>query len=265
MTRPVWSGAIQFALISIPVKLHKANRDADVHFKNVHAVCHSTINQKKWCPVCKVEVLAADLNKGFALSKDKIVEFSEAELESISIQENKQVIIERAVDSTEIPITAYDSFYYLQPEKYGEHVYSLLAQVLMLKKQVLIGRFIMRSKEHLAAIHYHEGGLLLTTLHWSDELHAIGPLLPIAQTIPEQEVQLATTLLEKFRAPLGLETFKDTYREKVVTMIEKRAKGEVITVPEIKIEAQPPKDIMAELKRSLEIPGGTQAPQIPKA
>jgi DNA end-binding protein Ku len=194
MTRPVWSGAIQFALITIAVKLHKANKDGDVHFKNVHAVCHSQLKQKKWCPVCNVEVLATDLNKAFALSKDKMIEFSEAELEAISIENNQQIIIERAVGSEEISPAALDTFYYLQPEKFSEHVYSLLAQVLMLKKQVLIGKFIMRSKEHLVAIKYHEGGLLLTTLHWSDEVHTIAPLLPAAQTIPEQEVQLATML-----------------------------------------------------------------------
>jgi len=258
MTRPVWSGALQFALITIAVKLHKANKDGDVHFKNVHAVCHSQLKQKKWCPVCDIEVQAADLNKAFALSKDKMIEFSEAELEAISIENNQQIVIERAVGTTEIPPAAFDTFYYLQPEKFSEHVYSLLAQVLKLKNKVLLGKFIMRSKEHLAAIQYHEGGLLLTTLHWSDEIHKIEPLLPATQALPEQEIQLATMLLDKFNAPLDLDTFKDTYRNKVITMIGKRARGEVIQVPEVKVIAEPPKDIMAELKRSLELPAATQ-------
>jgi len=258
MSRAVASAAIQLALINIPVKLHKANRDARVHFKTIHAVCHSAIKQKKWCPVCNKEIEAEELNKGFELSKEQMVEFSEKEIEAIAIQESKQITIEKVVEASEIPLTAYDGFYFLQPEKYGEHVYALIAQSLAVRKQVLIGRLVMRSREHLVAIQAYEGGLMLITIHWKDELHTIQPLLPATQTIPEQELQLAATLLDRYKKPLQLESFIDTYREKVTTMIEKRAKGEIITVPEIKVETAPQVDIMAELKRSLEIPAGAQ-------
>ncbi len=263
MTRAIWSGNLQFALINVPVKLHKANKDADVHFKNVHAVCHNPVNQKKWCGVCNKEVQATELNKGFALAKDKLIEFSETELEAVAIQESKQIKIERVVDASEILPTACDSFYYLQPDKYAEHAYSLLAKALSIKRQVLIGRFIMRSKEHLAAIQFYDGGLLLTTLHWNDELHSIKPLLEKIETIPDEELQLATMLIDKFRAPFGHETFKDTYRDKVTSLIERKMRGETITVVEIKSEPQPQKDLMAELRRSLEMPSSAlEAPVI---
>jgi DNA end-binding protein Ku len=258
MTRAVGSAAIQLALINIPIKLHKANRDAALHFNTVHAICHSPIKQKKWCPVCNKEVPAEELNKGFALSKEKMVEFSENEIDAIAVQESKLITVEKVVETSELPITALDTIYYLQPEKYGEHVYILIAQALATRKQALIGRLVMRSKEHLVAIQAYEGGLMLSTIHWHDELHSIQPLLPAAQAIPEQELQLAATLLDRYRKPLQLETFQDTYREKVTSMIEKRAKGEAITVPEIRIQAEPPKDIMAELQRSLAISTGAE-------
>jgi DNA end-binding protein Ku len=258
MTRAIWSGNLQFALINMPVKLHKANKDADVHFKNVHAVCHNPINLKKWCGVCNKEVLAAELNKGFALAKDKLIEFSEQELEAVAIQESKQIKVERVVETSEILPTAFDSFYYLQPDKYAEHAYSLLAKALSVKRQVLIGRFIMRSKEHLAAIQFYDGGLLLTTLHWNDEMHSIKPLLEKIEAIPDEELQLATMLIDKFRAPFGHEAFKDTYRDKVTALIERKMRGETITVVEVKVEPQPQKDLMAELRRSLEMPRSMQ-------
>ncbi|NJD75745.1 MAG: hypothetical protein FIB08_01430 [Candidatus Methanoperedens sp.] len=261
MTRAVLSANIRFGLINVAVKLHKANKDGDVHFKNVHAVCHSPINQKKWCNKCNKEVLATELDKGFVLAKDKIIEFSDIELEAIATAESKHVIIEKAIDIAEIPLTAFDSFYFLQPDKYAEHAYSLMAKVLAVKNQVLVGRIIMRSKEHLAAIQSFNGGLLLSTLHWHDELYSVAPLLEALETIPDEELILASMLLDRMHAPFNHELFKDTYRDKVLEVVEKKAKGELITITEIKTEIPKQTDMMAELRRSLEIPCAIQTGQ----
>jgi DNA end-binding protein Ku len=265
MTRAIWSGNLQFALINVPVKLHKANKDADVHFKNMHAVCHNPINLKKWCGICNKEVQADELNKGFALAKDKLIEFSGKELEAVAVQESKQIKIERVVEAAEILPIAYDSFYYLQPDKHAEHAYSLLAKALSVKNQVLVGRLIMRNKEHLCAVQHYDGGMMLITLHWYDELHSIKPLLEKIVQIPDEELQLAAMLLDRFRAPFGHETFKDTYRDKVTALIEKKMRGETITVTEVEVEPQPQKDLMAELRRSLEMPGSMQEAPVIKA
>lgn len=196
MSRAIYSGNLQLALLNVPVKLHKANKDADVHFKNVHAVCHSTLNLKKWCAVCNKEVLAAELNKGFELAKDQIIEFSENELEAVAVAESRQIKIERVIEASEMPIIATDSIYYLQPDKYAEHTYSLLAKALFIKPVVLIARLIMRSKEHLCAISGYEGGLMLRTLHWHDELNPIKPLLEKIEAVSDdlsQSVRHAMT------------------------------------------------------------------------
>jgi DNA end-binding protein Ku len=256
MTRAIWSGNLQLALLNVPVKLHKANKDADVHFKGVHAVCHSTLNQKKWCMKCNREVTATELNKGFELAKDNIIEFSEQELEAVAVTESRQIRIERVIEPAEMPIIATDSIYYLQPDKYAEHTYSLLAKALSIKPLILVGRLIMRSKEHLCAISGFEGGLMLRTLHWYDELNPIKPLLEKVEAVSEEELQLATMILDKYRAPFGHASFKDTYREKVIEMLHKKMKDETITVTEVKAVVQPTLDLMAELKRSLEMPGG---------
>ncbi len=252
MTRPTATGNIQLALLNVPVKLHKANSDGDVHFKNIHAVCHGPLSQKRWCGKCNREVTKEEINKGFESSKDKIVEFSEHELEAIAIQESKQIKIERVIDQAELSQAALDAVYYLQPDKYAEHAYSLLAKALAVKNHILIGRFIMRSKEHLVAIQAYDGGMLLATLHWHDEVHSIKPLLENIEPIPDEELQLATMLIDRLKAPFAHNTFKDTYREKVETMIQQRIAGITITVPEVKPEPQKV-DLMAALKGSLEI------------
>ena len=261
--RAIHSGNLQLALLNIPIKLYKANKDADVHFKNVHAVCHSTLKQKKWCPKCNREVLANELNKGFELSKDEIIEFSDIELENVAIAESRTIRIERVIELSEMPIIATDSIYYLAPDKYAEHVYSLLAKALQVKPVILIGRLIMRGKEHLCALSGYEGGIMLRTLHWHDELNPIQPLLEKIEAVSQEELQLVTMLLDKYHAPFGHDTYKDTFREKVITMLQKKMKGETITITqEVKV-IQPTLDLMADLRRSLEAPGGVLETQIP--
>jgi len=254
--RAIHSGNLQLALLNIPIKLYKANKDADVHFKQVHAVCHSTIKQKKWCEKCNIEVKATDLNKGFELSKNEIIEFSQQELESVAVAESRTIRIERVIEPSEMSIIATDSTYYLAPDKYAEHVYSLLAEALKVKPVILVGRMIMRSKEHLCAISGYEGGLMLKTLHWADELNPIKPLLEKMEAVNQEELQLVTMLLDKYHAPFGHETYHDTFREQVITMLQKKMKGEVITITEEVKIIQPTIDLMADLRRSLEAPGG---------
>jgi DNA end-binding protein Ku len=262
MSKAIVSTNIRFGMINIPVKLHKANKDGDVHFKNIHAICHSPLRQKKWCEKCNHEVLSTELNKGFVLSKDRIVEFSEIELEAIAVSESKHLIVEKVVNLSEIPVTAFDSFYFLQPDKYGEHAYSLMAKALMLKNQVLIGRIVMRSKEHLVAIQHFNGGLMLTTLHWQDELYNINPLLEKLEAVPDEELILAGMLLDRMHGQFVHDQFKDTYRNKVLEIVEKKATGQLITITEIKAEAPRQTDMMEELRRSLESNAFAPAPQI---
>jgi DNA end-binding protein Ku len=264
MTRAIWSGVLQLALLNVPVKLHKADKDADVHFKGIHAVCHSTLKQKKWCPKCDKEVTATELNKGFELAKDNIIELSEQELEAVAVAESRQIKIEKVIEPSEMPIIATDTIYYLQPDKYGEHTYSLLAKALSVTPKILISRLIMRSKEHLCAISGYEGGLMLRTLHWHDELNPIQPLLDKVEAVSEEELQLANMLLDKYRVPFGYDKFEDTYRAKVIDMLHKKMKGEVITITEVKAEPKPTIDLMAQLRLSLQQPGGVleQQPQL---
>jgi len=266
MSRAIWSGNLQLALLNVPIKLHKANSDADVHFKQVHAICHSTIKQKKWCEKCNTEVDKADLNKGFELSKNELIEFSQTELESVAVAESRQIRVERVIEPSEMPIIATDSIYYLQPDKYAEHTYSLLAKALQVKPVILVGRLIMRSKEHLCAISGFHGGLMLRTLHWHDELNPIQPLLEKIEAVSEEELGLVSMLLDKYRSPFAHETYKDTFREKVISMLHQKMKGEKITVIEIKAEAKPTIDLLADLRRSLEVPGGVlEQPLLVKA
>lgn len=254
-TRPVWAGTLAFALINIPVKLHKASRDAAVHFKNLHTICQTPINMRKWCAACGKEVSQADLNKGYEIEKGKFVILTEKEIEAAAPEESKAIKVENVVDASEIPMIALDNFYYLVPsDKSSNHAYALLTKALETKRQALIGRFVMRTREHLCYIQAWNHGLLLTALRWQDELNGIAPLIldVLKEEIPEEELALANMLLERLHTTFKYEDCCDTYREKIHSLIDRKAKGETIT-PAIEIQQATPKDIMAELRKSIQM------------
>lgn len=256
MTRAIWTGNLNLSLINCTVKIHKANKDEGIHFKNIHTICHNPLNVKKWCSSCNREVNVDEIGKAFEFTKDKMIEISDSEIESVAVEGNKQIKIERVIDASEIPMNAFDEFYYLQPDKYGEHIYSLLARTLSIKNQVFIGRIVIRTKEHLVAIMFFNGGLMMITLHWNDELYNINPLIDEKiESIPDEELKLASMLLEKFHAPFEHESFKDSYRDKVKDMIVKKMQGIQIVASEVKPEVKFKSDIMEDLKRSIEILG----------
>lgn len=252
MQRAIAAGSISLGLLNVPVKIYKGNKDGDVHFMTVHSVCHGAVNTKKWCNKCNKEVTKEEMLKGFKISKEQTVEFHEKELEAIAVQENKQIKIEKAVVSGELPLAGFDQLYFLQPDKFAEHAYSLLAKGLSTRNLALIGRLIMRSKEHLVAITSYEGGLALITLHWPDEVNSIKPLITSLDPVPDEELQLATMLIDRLKQPLALEGYQDTYRAKLEAMIQQRLSGETMVVPQI-AAPEPKTNVMDALKQSLQL------------
>lgn len=135
MARAIWTGVMQFVLISIPVKLYKATDDKGISFKTLHNICGNGIKLKKWCEMCGKEVLPTEIDKGYEVAKGQFVIFKEDEIENAVPESSKIIKIEKAVPADEIPTIAYEDSYFLIPEKGGEHVYTLLFNALSIKNQ----------------------------------------------------------------------------------------------------------------------------------
>ena len=253
MPRAIWTGTLQFVLISLPVKLYKATDNKGISFKTIHVPCGDFIHLKKWCNTCNREAFPFELNKGYELAKGQYVLFGEEEIENALPESSKTIKVEKAVAVDEIPAIVYEDSYFVAPDKGGEHVYNLLFNALAMKQKSLIGRVVMRSQEHLVAVRPFQDGLLLSMLHFADEIRDIHDVVYVKERkVDEKELALATNLLDHLTGNFNQIDQKDKYREYIEVMAEMKASGQVITIEPVKpIEAQV--NIIEGLQQSIEM------------
>ncbi len=250
--RAVWSGSISFVLINIPVKLFAATEDRRVHFRNLCGECNTPINLKRWCPKCEKEVPYENINKGFPIERNRFVVFTTKDLGALEPEDAGIIKVDKFVDTAEIIPIAFDSFYFIAPDKGAEKAYALLQKVLSLHNRAMLARVVMHGKEHVCTIQAYQKGLLLTTLHYSEEIHDMTEIIKELPAPSEEEIKLASQLVEKLSGRLELEEYKDNYRSMVEKMVMQKEKGEEIVV-EVRPKPSAPKDLMQELRRSIEV------------
>jgi DNA end-binding protein Ku len=258
MPRAIWTGTLQFVLISFPVKLYKATDDKGVSFKNLHVVCGHNINLKKWCNVCDLEVPSSEIVKGYQIGKEQYVIFTEEEIDNVLPENAKTITIEAAVLAEDIPVITYNTSYFMTPDKGGEHVYNLLFNVLSTRQKVLIGRIVMRSKEHLVSIRPYEDGLLLSMLHFSEDVRDIHEVVYIKnKQVDPKEIDLATNLIEQLTGSFSKIDQVDKYKQHIEKMAEMKATGQVITIAPTK-HVKEVKNILDGLQKSIEVIAGVK-------
>ncbi len=268
MPRAVWTGVMTFVLISFPVKLYKATEDKGINFKTLHNVCGSGIRLKKWCETCGRETLATELDRGYEIAKGQYVIFKEDEINNALPESSKIINIEKAVPADDIPLITYEDSYFLVPDKGGEHVYTLLFAALSIKPKVLIGRVVIRNKEHLVAIRPYSGGLLFSMLHFADEVRDIHEVIVIKESkVDQKELDLATNLLENLTGSFKEINQKDIFRVYIETMAEMKATGQIIAIEEKK-PVITTGDLIEALQKSIDLSkvgvgkGGTIKPEL---
>ena len=257
MPRSIWSGAISFGLVNVPVKLYSAVSRKTVRFNQLHAETGNRIAQKRVDPSTGEEVGYDQIVKGYELTKDRYVVITPEELEALDPEKTRTIDIEDFVDLADIDPVYYDHPYYLVPDKGAAKAYGLLLNAMRESGRVAIARVVLRSKEQLVAIRPdHEGRvLMMETMIFADEVVPKEDLdgLPEAEElqVSDREIKMAQQLIESLATEFEPGRYKDSYREKVLTLIEAKAAGEEIAVaPEAPAPAKVP-DLMAALEASL--------------
>ena len=253
----MWSGAISFGLVNVPVKLYSAVSKKTVRFHQLNRETGSRIAQKRVDSTTGEEVPYENLVKGYELTKDHYVVIDPEELETLEPEKSRTIDIEDFVDLSDIDPIYFDHPYYLVPDKGATKAYGLLLSAMRESGRVAIARVILRSKEQLVAIRPdHEGRvLMMETMIFADEVVSTGDLdgLPDADElkVSDREVKMAQQLIDSLTGDFEPERYKDSYREKVLELIERKAAGEEIAVaPEAPEPAKVP-DLMAALEASL--------------
>jgi DNA end-binding protein Ku len=270
MPRSIWTGAISFGLVSVPVKLYSAVTKKTVRFHQLDAESGTRIAQKRVNPVTGEEVPYDRLVKGYDLGDDRYVVVTPAELEALDPAKTKTIEIEDFVELASIDPIFFDTTYFLAPNTGGTKPYRLLLDALEQSGRVGIARVVIRSKEALCALRPRDGVLLMSTLLFADEVNdptSIDEIAAVADvSTTDRELDIAVQLVESLSAEWTPETYEDEYRKAVLDLVERKAAGEEIAVqPAQEPSGEPVPDLMAALKASLDaVEGATGAKPKPK-
>ncbi|MFD2115602.1 Ku protein [Paenibacillus yanchengensis] len=252
----VWKGAISFGLVHVPVKMHAATEDKDIHFRQLHKECNMPISYDKKCNHCNKDIGPEDIIKGFEYDKDKFVIVNEAELDAIKPESARTIKILDFIDLQEIDPVYYVKHYYLSPDMAGVGAYTLLMEAIKQTGKIGIAKINIRGKSSLAAIRVVENCLCLETMNFPDEIRDIGqvPNLPQNVVINDKELEMAKMLVEQLSEPFDASKYTDEYRIALLKLIEDKIAGEnpdIVTAP---AATGPTKviDLMAALQASLQ-------------
>jgi DNA end-binding protein Ku len=256
MARAIWTGSISFGLLNVPVRLYSAVSRKSVSFRELRASDSSRIRHRRVAEADGEEVPYDEIVKGYEIAPEQYVVLSRDELEDLDPQKTKAIEIEDFVDLDQIDPIYFDHPYYLGPDKGAEKAYALLVKAMGDANKVAVARFVLRSRENLAAIRPMGKVLTMATMRFADEVTSPDEL---SDEIPEsnkklerREVEMAKQLIESLSGDFDPEKYRDEYREELLALIERKARGEEI-VEAVSEEPKPTKapDLMAALEESL--------------
>jgi len=250
--KAIWTGAIGFGLVNIPVKIYSATQDSSLDFdmldkKDLSNIKFQRINEKTG----KV-VDYANIVKGY-MHNDKYVVLTDKDFEAAATKQSKVIEILDFVDENEIDTIYYESPYFLEPEKNGGRAYGLLRDALLKTKKVGIGTFVLRSKESLVLIKAYGDLLVLNKLRFGEEVRETKEInVPEKTPAKSKELDMAITLINQLSGDFDIGSYHDNYTGKLMELIEAKAKGVKTEAPKMKIIKTSTTDLMSQLKASLE-------------
>jgi DNA end-binding protein Ku len=234
MPRSIWSGAISFGLVNVPVKLYSAVSRKTVRFHQLNRETGNRISQRRVDPVTEEEVTYEDIVKGYELTKDSYVVITPEELDALDPERTRTIDIEDFVDLEDIDPIYYDHPYYLVPDTGATKAYGLLLNAMQESGKVAIAKVVLRSKEQLVAIRPQDELLCMETMIFADEVVSHDSIddLPDAKELKAsaRELKMAQQLIDSLSTEWEPEKYRDEYREKVLELIERKAAGEEIAV-----------------------------------
>ncbi|MBC7835530.1 MAG: Ku protein [Phycisphaerales bacterium] len=241
MARSIWSGTISFGLVNIPIKLFTAVRDTTIHFHMLSKDGQCRLRRRLVCPDTNEEYDFQDTARGYEVAPDQYVIIRDEELASVKPEAGRTIEITDFVDLAEIDPIYYDRTYYLGPDARGGKAYRLLLDAMTQSGKVGIAKFVMRTKEYLAAIRPGRGILCLETMYFADEVQdAKGVVdVPAAKEVNKKELQVAAQLIDALSGPFKPENYRDEHRDRVQELLDKKAAGETIRVSDEQEEEAP--------------------------
>jgi DNA end-binding protein Ku len=253
----MWKGAIQFGLVTVPVKLYTATEsDYAIRFNMLHETDLSRIQMKVWCPEDEKVISRGETVKGYEYAPDQYVVITDEDLEKVPLKTVRSIEVEQFAPREEMN-REHGQFtkqaYYVEPDKIGRKAFYLMRQVLLEKELTAICKVVIRDREALAALDPFEDTMVLTTLHWPDEIRSTKELdLPAEEfDFKPAEMKMAEQLVEAMTDSFDPSKYKDEYREALLQVINAKVEGQEIAAPEPVAESANLVDLMKLLEASV--------------
>ena len=266
MARAIWSGSISFGLLNVPVKLYSAVSKQTIRFKELRESDSSRVRHKRVAEADGKEVSYDEIVKGYEFAPDQYVTITRDELSELDPKKTRAIEIQDFVDLDDIDPIYFEQPYYLGPDKGAAKAYALLTKAMGDSRKVAIARFVLRNKEHLAAIRPLGDVLTMATMRFHDEVTSPEDLDDDLFTEdkpgnPEKrELEMAKQLIESLSTDFEADRYEDQYREELVAMLERKAEGkEVVAAPTEEPKPTKAPDLMAALEESLSAVRGEEA------
>lgn len=248
--RAIWTGAIGFGLVNIPVKMYSATQSSTLDLDMLDKKDHSNIRFQRINEKTGKEVAWENIVRGYKYDGEYVV-LTDEDFKKASPEKSKIISIEQFVDESEVDTIYYETPYYLEPEKTGAKAYALLRDALEKSGKVGLGTYVMRTKEVIGLIKPMDDVLVLNKIRFPEEIRDHKELKTPEDKAKPAEMKMAMALIEQLTGPFEIDKYKDTYSDQLMTLIEAKAKGKKITAPKMTVVHSKSHDLMEQLKASL--------------
>ena len=250
--RPVWSGAVSFGLVTIPIKMYSATEDHSIRFRQIHMPDHGLVRNRKVCEIEDRELAPDEIGRAYEVSRDQLVPISDEDLDQLPLPTAKAIDVQAFVPEGRLDAIRYGKPYYLERDvTVATKPYVLLREALKRSDKVAVAKFAFHGRERLGALRVVGDAIVLQVLHWPDEIRPAEGLAPKTVDISDSEVNEAMTLMEAIGGT-DITQYRDQYREAMEAVISAKAAGGEL--PEMEAPAEPKGkvvDLMAALQDSV--------------
>lgn len=249
--KSLWNGSLGFGLVNIPIKMYSASQSRRLDLDMLDSKDHARIRYQRINEKSGKEVEWKNIVKGYKLD-DKYIILEEEDFEQANAKKSKVVEIEAFVDEADVADMLFKKPYFLEPQKGGGKAYNLLRDALKKTKKLGLATFVMRQKENLCLIGIHKDALVLHVIRFSDEIRSPSELKISSSKATKKEVEMAQSLIKQYSEKFDLSKYKDQYTKQLMKVIKEKSKGKKAVVKKFEPKDTPAKDLMAQLKASLE-------------
>jgi DNA end-binding protein Ku len=249
--RAIWTGAISFGLVNVPVRMYSAIDEQDLHFELVHEPDGGHIGYQKYCKLENEVVPGDEIVKGYEVEKGEYVYLSDEDFAAAAVEGYKTIDISDFVAYEEIDPIYFERTYYLGPQEGAEKVYTLLVRAMEDSGLAAIAKYVMRERQHLGCLRIRDGVIVLEKMFFADEVRPTDEIAPGKAKVDGKELEMASQLIDRFAGKFEPEQYEDTYRRSLLDIVEAKRKGKEVHAETVR-PPEEPDDLLAALRASLE-------------